>query len=156
MGIPNRSSYAASKFAVQGYCEALRAEVATSGVSVHVASPGYIRTNLSRSAITGDGGKYGQMDKTTANGTCVCVIVSLSMDKLPHTTCCSFFFLFCAGADPNDVAVEVLQRVAQGKADFIVAATTSARAAIWLRFFFPSFLNSMLVKRYEKSQKEQE
>ena len=70
MGIPNRTSYAASKFAVQGYCEALRGELATSGIMVHVASPGYIRTNLSRSAMTGDGRKHGQMDKTTANGEC--------------------------------------------------------------------------------------
>ena len=29
LGIPFRTSYAASKFAVQGYCEALRAELAT-------------------------------------------------------------------------------------------------------------------------------
>ncbi|GAX18676.1 hypothetical protein FisN_10Hh111 [Fistulifera solaris] len=28
MGLPNRSSYAASKFAVQGYCESIRAELA--------------------------------------------------------------------------------------------------------------------------------
>lgn len=67
-GLPERTSYAASKFAVQGYCEGLRAELASSGVQVHVASPGYIRTNLSRSAITGDGTKYGKMDQTTANG----------------------------------------------------------------------------------------
>lgn len=69
MGIPNRTSYAASKFAVQGYCEALRGEVATSGITVHVASPGYIRTNLSRSAMTGDGRPHGVMDKATATGT---------------------------------------------------------------------------------------
>jgi dehydrogenase/reductase SDR family protein 7B len=67
-GLPERTSYAASKFAVQGYCEALRGELASSGVNVHVASPGYIRTNLSRSAITGDGSPYGKLDSTTANG----------------------------------------------------------------------------------------
>ena len=67
-GLPERTSYAASKFAVQGYCEALRAELASSGVQVHVASPGYIRTNLSRSAITGDGSTHGKLDSTTANG----------------------------------------------------------------------------------------
>lgn len=58
----------ASKFAVQGYCEALRGELASSGVTVHVASPGYIRTNLSRSAIKGDGEKHGKMDEATDNG----------------------------------------------------------------------------------------
>ena len=68
VGLPLRTSYAASKFAVQGYCEGLRAELATSGVEVHVASPGYIRTNLSKSAITGDGTPHGKLDATTASG----------------------------------------------------------------------------------------
>ena len=69
MGTPYRTSYAASKFAVQGYCEALRSELAMSHVSVHLVSPGYIRTNLSVSAVMGDGRAYSKMDETTANGT---------------------------------------------------------------------------------------
>lgn len=68
MGTPFRTSYAASKFAVQGYCEALRSELALSNVSVHVVSPGYVRTNLSMSAVMGDGKAYSKMDDTTANG----------------------------------------------------------------------------------------
>mmetsp|Transcript_7503 Transcript_7503/g.10917 ORF Transcript_7503/g.10917 Transcript_7503/m.10917 type:complete len:349 (+) Transcript_7503:65-1111(+) len=123
VGIPSRTSYAASKFAVQGYCEALRAELASSGVTVHVASPGYIRTNLSKSAIRGDGSKHGQMDETTANG-----------------------------ADPNDVAVTILDSSADGMADFVVASSFSAKAAIWLRLLAPSFLNKMLVKRFDKEK----
>lgn len=122
VGIPNRTSYASSKFAVQGYCEALRSELADSGISVHVASPGYIRTNLSKSAITGDGGSYNKVDAATA-----------------------------AGADPNDVAIDILDKVAIGQADFVTAATISAKAAIWLKFFAPSVLRKQLVKRYRKS-----
>jgi dehydrogenase/reductase SDR family member 7B len=123
VGIPSRTSYAASKFAVQGYCEGLRAELATAGVSVHVASPGYIRTNLSTSAVTGDGSNYGKLDETTANG-----------------------------ADPKEVAVTILDSVAKGTADFVVAANFSAKAAIWLRLLCPGILQSMLVKRFQKSQ----
>lgn len=74
VGLPERTSYAASKFAVQGYCEAMRGELASSGVTVHCASPGYIATNLSKSAITGDGSLHGKMDATTANGT-FCVVM---------------------------------------------------------------------------------
>ena len=66
--LPSRSSYAASKFAVRGYCEALRAELKSSGVTVHLPSPGYVRTNLSISAMKGDGKKHGMMDETTAGG----------------------------------------------------------------------------------------
>ncbi len=126
MGIPSRTSYAASKFAVQGYCEAMRAELATSDVTVHCVSPGYIRTNLSMSAVTGDGSAHGEMDETTANG-----------------------------ADPRDVAVEILDTaVAKGIADFVVAATPSAKVAIWLRLLFPQVLQNLLVKRFEKAKKK--
>ena len=126
MGIPSRTSYAASKFAVQGYCEAMRAELATSKVSVHCVSPGYIRTNLSMSAVTGDGTAHGTMDEATAKG-----------------------------ADPRDVAVEILDSaVARDKADFVVAATFSAKVAIWLRMLFPQVLRNLLVKRYEKAKKK--
>lgn len=122
LGIPSRSSYAASKFAVQGYCESIRAELAHHGIAVHTISPGYIRTNLSQSAIQGDGSAYGRTDPTTA-----------------------------AGADPSDVASEVLDRVARGEVDFTVASSYSATIAIYLRWFLPSVLRKLLVRRYEKS-----
>jgi dehydrogenase/reductase SDR family protein 7B len=122
VGIPNRTSYAASKFAVQGYCESLRAELQSSNISVHCVSPGYINTGLSLSAITGDGATHGKMDATTA-----------------------------AGADPQMVAEEILDKVAAGQQDFTVAATLSAKAAIWMRFLCPWLLQQILVKRYEKS-----
>ena len=124
IGIPSRTSYAASKFAVQGYCESLRAEVASSGVGVHVVSPGYIRTNLSRSALTGNGTAHGTMDETTANG-----------------------------RPPKEVAITVLNAIAKGKTDIVVAATFSAKIAIWLKFLAPSLLQNILEKRYEKSTK---
>ena len=130
LGIPSRTSYAASKFAVQGYCEALRGELASSNISVHVISPGYIRTYLSKSAINGDGTLYGKMDDTTANG-----------------------------ADPDEVAVAVLDGVAKrrsgkgGSSDFVVAAGLSAKIAIWLRLIAPGFLEKKLQKRYDKSKK---
>lgn len=51
VGIPERTSNIASKFAIDGYCEGMRAELATSGVQVFVAYPGNIQTNLSKSAL---------------------------------------------------------------------------------------------------------
>jgi len=46
-----------------------------------------------------------------------------------------------------------MSRLEKISTDFLVAAILSAKAAIWLRFLAPSFLNKMLVKRYEKSAK---
>jgi len=54
-GQPYRSSYAASKAAVHGYFDALRAEVAASGVRVTTVMPGYIATDHAASAVGGDG-----------------------------------------------------------------------------------------------------
>lgn len=50
---------AASKHATQAYFDCLRAEIDHYGIPVTVISPGYIRTNLSVNAVTGDGSKYG-------------------------------------------------------------------------------------------------
>ena len=50
---------AASKHATQAYFDCLRAEVEHYGIGVTVVSPGYIQTNLSLNAVTGDGSKYG-------------------------------------------------------------------------------------------------
>ncbi|HYI11476.1 MAG TPA: SDR family oxidoreductase [Thermoanaerobaculia bacterium] len=64
VGIPLRSAYAASKHALHGFFEALRAEVAQHGVRITIAVPGYVRTNVSENALRGDGTRHGKMDDT--------------------------------------------------------------------------------------------
>jgi NAD(P)-dependent dehydrogenase (short-subunit alcohol dehydrogenase family) len=56
VGVPTRTAYVASKHALQGFCDALRVELAGSGVSVLVVSPGFIQTEMRRSAL-GAGGQ---------------------------------------------------------------------------------------------------
>lgn len=50
-GIPARSEYSASKFAVQGFSEALRAEIAKDGIDVIVVNPGLTQTNFSKNML---------------------------------------------------------------------------------------------------------
>ena len=50
-GLPARSEYSASKFAVQGFGEALRAELDKEGIDVLVVCPGLTQTNFSRNMI---------------------------------------------------------------------------------------------------------
>ncbi len=50
-GIPARGDYSASKFAVQGFSEALRAELAPEGIDVLIVSPGLTQTNFSKNMI---------------------------------------------------------------------------------------------------------
>ena len=67
-GTPLRSGYAASKHALHGFYDALRAELWREKVFVTIVCPGYIRTNISVNAMTGDGSPQGTMDRGQANG----------------------------------------------------------------------------------------
>jgi short-subunit dehydrogenase len=50
-GVPGRSEYSASKFAVQGFSEALRAELDKDGIDVLVVCPGLTQTNFSANML---------------------------------------------------------------------------------------------------------
>ncbi len=50
-GIPARSEYSASKFAVQGFSEAIRAELAKDGIDVLLVCPGLTQTNFSKNML---------------------------------------------------------------------------------------------------------
>lgn len=67
-GTPYRSAYAASKHAVHGFMEALRAELSGTGIKVQLVTPGFIRTQVSVNALTGDGKPLGTMDQAQAQG----------------------------------------------------------------------------------------
>lgn len=67
-GFHLRSSYSAAKHALQGYFETLRMELKQHGISVTIAYPGSINTNISINAIEKDGSKHGVMDPAQSNG----------------------------------------------------------------------------------------
>lgn len=66
VGVPLRSAYAASKHALHGFFNALRAETHRHGIRVTIVCPGYVRTNVSHNALRGDGTAHGQLDDTHA------------------------------------------------------------------------------------------
>jgi short-subunit dehydrogenase len=67
-GSPWRSGYAASKHALHGFFDSLRAEVHDDGVRVLLVCPGFVVTNISYNALTGVGEKLGSMDNATSKG----------------------------------------------------------------------------------------
>lgn len=67
LGTQYRASYAAAKGAIHLWANSLRAEVADRGVSVAVVFPGFVKTNVSINALTGDGSTLGSMDEAQAN-----------------------------------------------------------------------------------------
>ncbi|EAY31696.1 SDR family oxidoreductase [Microscilla marina] len=67
LAAPLRSTYSASKAAVISFFETVRAEY-HHNVEVLVVCPGYIQTNVSVNALTGDGSAQNTMDSTTGSG----------------------------------------------------------------------------------------
>jgi len=67
-GSPLRTSYAASKHGLHGFFDSLRAEVWKHGIQVLMVCPGFIRTNVSVNALTGDGSPQNKMDDAQKNG----------------------------------------------------------------------------------------
>ncbi|XP_060116765.1 dehydrogenase/reductase SDR family member 7B [Heteronotia binoei] len=126
IAIPFRSAYAASKHAIQAFFDCLRAEVEQYGLNVTVVSPGYIQTNLSVNAITGNGSQYGVMDKATSQG---------------------------QGA--MEVAQEVLSAVGKRKKEVLVAGLTPS-LAVYLRTLFPRLFFTFMAARARKERKTKE
>jgi dehydrogenase/reductase SDR family member 7B len=67
-GFPMRTAYSASKHAIQGFFESLRAELVKDNISITIVSPGRVKTDISLNAITGSGGSYDKMDPGQAEG----------------------------------------------------------------------------------------
>lgn len=59
-GLPGRSGYSASKFALQGWLEAIRTELANTGVHVMWVCPGYTTSNIRNAALDQNGEPQGE------------------------------------------------------------------------------------------------
>ena len=68
VGTPGRSTYAASKHALHGYFDSLRAEVWREGIKITLICPGYVQTKVSDNALGAHGEKHGRTDATHLRG----------------------------------------------------------------------------------------
>ena len=68
LGTKQRSGYCASKHALHGFFDALRAEIHEAGLHVTMVCPGYIKTPISLHALNADGQKHARMDQNQAIG----------------------------------------------------------------------------------------
>ena len=59
-GLPGRTGYSASKFALNGFLEALRVENLKTGLHVMIASPGFTASNIRNVALIKDGTTQGK------------------------------------------------------------------------------------------------
>ncbi|MFM2284939.1 MAG: putative oxidoreductase yxnA [Bacteroidota bacterium] len=65
-GLPTRSGYSATKFAMEGFLETLRIECLQVGVHVLIARPGFVATNIRSTMRSADGTEQGESHKDEA------------------------------------------------------------------------------------------
>ena len=115
VGTALRTGYCAAKHGLIGYCDSLRAEIETAyGIKVTTVLPGSVRTQVAANALTGDGSPRGDSD------------VNIE-----------------AGMDPAECARLILDAVAAGTRELVVAEGAEAFAAA-LRWQDPERLFDLL------------
>jgi dehydrogenase/reductase SDR family member 7B len=66
-GLPGRTGYSASKFALNGFLEVLRTELLKTGVHVLTACPGFTASNIRKRSLTKDGSSQGESPRNEGN-----------------------------------------------------------------------------------------
>ena len=113
---PRRAAYGATKHALIGFFDSVRAEVFNDGIRVTTILPGYIKTNISLHAMNEKGEAYGKMDPNQAKG-----------------------------LDPNFTAQKILQAILAKKNEFFVGGFLEG-FGLFMKRFFPSIVPFMLRK----------
>ncbi|RNC87100.1 MAG: SDR family oxidoreductase [Winogradskyella sp.] len=67
-GSPYRSGYCGAKHALHGFFDVLRMEHEKDNIKVTLICPGFVNTDVSINALTGDGTNLNAMDEATQNG----------------------------------------------------------------------------------------
>ncbi|WCL48526.1 SDR family oxidoreductase [Leptospira sp. GIMC2001] len=114
IGTPLRSGYSASKHALHGFFDSLRAECSDSGLSVLMVCPGFIKTKVSINALVGSGKNQGKMDDAQAKG-----------------------------MDPRECAKQILDGIRSKKEEIMVSGIRE-KAAVYAKRFFPGILSKMI------------
>lgn len=81
-GSPFLSTYAASKHALKGYFESLRYEVEADNISILIVTPGFIKTDIAKKAVTESGELFNEDSKAQANGTVPGVVANKIMNAI--------------------------------------------------------------------------
>lgn len=115
-GTKSRSAYAASKHALHGFYESLRAETYDQGIRVTMACPGFVDTNLLERSWNGKGRVINGAERVSKRMTA------------------------------NDCAIQILRAAAMGKEEVIIGETFKERISVDVKRFFPGLFSSMMKK----------
>ena len=112
---PLRIYYSSAKHALHGFYDTLRTELYNTDINISLVVPGFIRTDISRSALNGTGEPFGRNDSLQKNG-----------------------------ASPEKAADKILRQIAAKKREIYVGYPLNARIARFLGKFFPGILARIL------------
>ena len=111
-----QAAYNASKHALHGFYDTLRAEYASDGIKVLLVCPGFVNTNVAKNSLNRDGQPIGKNNKMIENG-----------------------------LDPNYVAEQIIRAIELNKEEIILAGSKEKFGVVLKRFFpklFSKFISS--------------
>ena len=133
MGLPFQGFYSASKFAIEGYCEALRLETKQFGIKVVVVRPGDFSTGFTASRKKTVSAEASQVYKTYAN----------SMTKVEHDE--------TGGLKPQVLAHKISRIIRKKNPRYgYVVASFEQRLSVFLKRVLPARWFASILGGYYK------
>lgn len=126
LALPYNSAYAASKFALEGYSEALRYELLPAGIFVSLIEPGQVRTDTLETSIRSAGGTHAEAVAERARA------LGRSASLLPE-----------------EVARAVVRVVEARRPRLRYLVGGQARQAVWLKKLLPEpLLEAFIIRQF--------
>jgi len=120
VGLPGRSGYSASKFAIRGFLDTVRIENLKKGLHVLVAAPGFTASEVRKVALTSNGLQQGETPRNEEN-------------------------MMTA----EECAMHIVKAVEKRKRQLILTFT-EGKLTVFLGKFFPSLLDKLTYKHMAK------
>ncbi len=120
VGLPGRTGYSSSKFAIHGFLESLRIENLKKGLHVLIAAPGFTASNVRKAALTADGSNQGETPRKEEK--------MMSAEK---------------------VAVHMANAIAKRKRTLILTFV-EGKVTVFLKKFFPKLLDKLAYNHMAK------
>lgn len=120
VGLPGRTGYSASKFAIRGFLDTVRIENLKKGLHVLVAAPGFTASEVRKAALTTDGSQQGETPRDESK--------MMSAEE-------------CA----NHILKAVEKRKRQ-----LILTFTEGKLTVFLGKFFPSLLDKLTYSHMAK------
>jgi short-subunit dehydrogenase len=120
IGLPGRSGYSASKFAVRGFLQTIRVENLKTGLHVLVAAPGFTSSEIRKSALNANGQQQGETPRNENNM-----------------------------MSAEECAAHIYKAVQKRKKE-LVLTFAEGKLTVFLSKFFPRFIDKMSYKIFAK------